>query len=98
MSTGQELEQVALLEQQVTQLIAHYQATQKSLDEARYVIQHLQSVIDEKDAEIKNFQNRDNISKIVNTIAAETAHSTELKLKINEYIREIDKCIAYLRD
>ena len=59
---------------------------------------HLQSVIDEKDREIKNFQNRDNISKIVNTIAAESANSTELKLKINEYIREIDKCIAYLRD
>ncbi len=98
MSTGQELEQVARLEQQVARLIAHYQASQKSLDEARYVIKHLQSVIDEKDTEIKNFQNRDNISKIVNTIAAESADTTELKLKINEYIREIDKCIAYLRD
>ena len=98
MSTSQEIEQITLLEQQVTQLITHYQALQKSLDEARYVIQHLQSVIDAKYEEIKNFQNRDNISKIVNTIAAETAHSTELKLKINEYIREIDKCIAYLRD
>lgn len=98
MSTGKELEQVALLEQSVNQLITHYQASQKSLEEARYVILTLQSVIDEKDSEIKNFQNQDNISKIVNTIAAEPANSTELKLKINEYIREIDKCIAYLRD
>lgn len=98
MSTGKELKQVALLEQRVTQLIAHYQSLQESLDQARYVIKNLQSVIDEKDNEIKNFQNQDNISKIVNTIAAESANSTELKLKINEYIREIDKCIAYLRD
>ena len=49
-------------------------------------------------AEIKNFQNQENIGKIVNTIAADAANATELKLKINEYIREIDKCIAYLRD
>lgn len=98
MSTGKELEQVALLEQRLTQLIERYQYLEKSLEEARYVMLHLQSVIDEKDREIKNFQNRDNISKIVNTIAAESANSTELKLKINEYIREIDKCIAYLRD
>ena len=32
MSTGQELEQVARLEQQVARLIAHYQNSQKSLD------------------------------------------------------------------
>ncbi|QMU27319.1 hypothetical protein [Adhaeribacter radiodurans] len=98
MSTGQELEQIALLEQRITQLIASYHSVRESLDQARYVIHNLQSVIDAKDEEIKNFQNKDNISKIVNTIAAEPAHSTELKLKINEYIREIDKCIAYLRD
>ena len=98
MSTGRELEQMALLEKRVTQLIASYQEVRDSLDQARYVIHNLQTVIDAKDEEIKNFQNRDNISKIVNTIAAEPANSTELKLKINEYIREIDKCIAYLRD
>ena len=98
MSTGRELEQMAILEKRVTQLIASYQEVRDSLDQARYVIHNLQTVIDSKDEEIKNFQNRDNISKIVNTIAAEPANSTELKLKINEYIREIDKCIAYLRD
>ncbi len=98
MSTGRELEQMAILEKRVTQLIASYQEVRDSLDQARYVIHNLQTVIDAKDEEIKNFQNRDNISKIVNTIAAEPANSTELKLKINEYIREIDKCIAYLRD
>ncbi len=98
MSTGRELEQMAILEKRVTQLIASYQEVRDSLDQARYVIHNLQTVIDAKDEEIKNFQNRDNISKIVNTIAAEPANLTELKLKINEYIREIDKCIAYLRD
>ncbi|QNF33360.1 hypothetical protein HUW51_11745 [Adhaeribacter swui] len=98
MSTGRELEQMAILEKRVTQLIASYHEVRESLDQARYIIHNLQAVIDAKDEEIKNFQNRDNISKIVNTIAAEPANSTELKLKINEYIREIDKCIAYLRD
>ena len=98
MEPGKELEQLHRIESKLTRLIQRYHQTQEALSKAQHEIRELQSVIQLKEAEIKNFQNQDNITKIVNTIAADAANATELKLKINEYIREIDKCIAYLRD
>jgi hypothetical protein len=98
METGKELEQLHRIEGKLTKLIQRYHQAQDSLAKAQHEIRELQSVIQLKEAEIKNFQNQDNITKIVNTIAADAANATDLKLKINEYIREIDKCIAYLRD
>ena len=98
METAKELEQLARIESKLNKLVNRYNQAQVALGQAQNEIRELQSVIQQKDAEIKNFQNQDNIAKIVNTIAADAANATELKLKINEYIREIDKCIAYLRD
>lgn len=98
METGKEQEQLDRIESKLAKLISRYNQVQTELNKALREIGELQGVIHKKDAEIKNFQNRDNIAKIVNTIAADAANATELKLKINEYIREIDKCIAYLRD
>lgn len=92
------LQQIQSIEGKVHQLVQKYQAGQEQLQAAHREIERLQQVIQERDAEIKNFQNQDNISKIVQTIAVDTTSSTELKLKINEYLREIDKCIAYLRE
>lgn len=98
MESKEELDQLNRIEQKLTKLISRYNQAQEALEKARQEIKELQLVVLKKDEEIKNFQNRDNITKIVNTIAADAGNATELKLKINEYIREIDKCITYLRD
>ena len=98
METGKEQEQLDSIESKLSKLIARYHQVQAERDKAQREIVELHTVIHKKDEEIKNFHNQDNIAKIVNTIAADAANATELKLKINEYIREIDKCIAYLRD
>ena len=98
METGKELEQLGRIESKLNRLVSRYHQMQGALEKAQEEIRELHLVIVQKETEIKNFQNRDNITKIVDTIAADAANATELKLKINEYIREIDKCIAYLRD
>ncbi|ABG58404.1 hypothetical protein [Cytophaga hutchinsonii] len=51
-----------------------------------------------KEEEVRNFHNQEKISKIVTSIAEDTYRKTELKLKINEYIKEIDKCIAFIKE
>ena len=58
----------------------------------------LKLLISTQNEEIKNFQNQDKISKLVSSIAEGAQNSTELKLKINEYIKEIDKCIVFLSE
>jgi hypothetical protein len=98
MPKEKQLQQLQSIEGKVRQLLNRHADMQQKLSNAQEEIKLLESLLEEKEQQIKNFQNQENIVKIVDTIAGNTANSTELKLKLNEYIREIDKCIAYLRD
>ena len=93
-----QLQHLQQIETKLRKLLDRYTEVQQRLNSAQEEIKLLETQLEEKDQQIKNFQNQENIVKIVDTIAGNPANSTELKLKLNEYIREIDKCIAYLRD
>lgn len=86
------------LEEKIKKLIEAYDQSLQDAKELREENAFLKSLIKNKEEEIKNFQNQFKISKIVTTLADDTHRKAELKLKINEYIREIDKCIAYLKE
>jgi len=98
MPKEKQLQQFQQIEDKLRKLLSRHADVQQRLTNAQDQIKALEAKLEEKDQQIKNFQNQENIVKIVDTIAGNPANSTELKLKINEYIREIDKCIAYLRD
>lgn len=98
MPKEKQLQQLQHIEDKLRKLVTRYTEVQQKLNHAQEEIKFLEGLVDEKEQQIKNFQNQENIVKIVNTIAGNPANSTELKLKLNEYIREIDKCIAYLQD
>lgn len=87
-----------LLEDKIKKLIQVYDESLAEVKELKEENAFLKSLIKSKEEEIKNFQNQYKISKIVTTLADDTHRKSELKLKINEYIREIDKCIAYLKE
>ena len=98
MKTDQHLRQLDALEASFLALLKKVDNLQQQLDGVRAENQELRESLNKKDEEIKNFQNRDNIAKIVDSMAAADAGNTaELKWKINEYIREIDKCLAHLK-
>ncbi|MDX5418647.1 MAG: hypothetical protein LPK07_16355 [Hymenobacteraceae bacterium] len=98
MAKEKQLQQLQSIEDKVRKLLSKHADVQQKLAAAQEEIKFMEALLEEKEQQIKNFQNQENIVKIVDTIAGNTANSTELKLKLNEYIREIDKCIAYLRD
>jgi chromosome segregation ATPase len=98
MAKEKQLQQLQSIENKVRQLLNRHADAQQKLAVAQEEIKMLETRLEEREQQIKNFQNQENIVKIVDAIAGNTANSTELKLKLNEYIREIDKCIAYLRD
>ncbi|MFT6214308.1 MAG: hypothetical protein ACJAS3_000700 [Roseivirga sp.] len=58
----------------------------------------LKTEINSLNSQVINFKNQDKITKIVNNTTVEREESTELKHQLNEYIREIDKCIAHLSE
>ena len=58
------------------------------------LLQHLKA----KEEQIDNFKNKDKITKLVDSVVVSGGDTTELKQVINEYIREIDKCIAHMSE
>ncbi|MDB5274860.1 MAG: hypothetical protein JWO58_3227 [Chitinophagaceae bacterium] len=87
-----------VLEEKIKKLIDAYDQSLQEAKELKEENAFLKSLVKNKEEEIKNFQNQFKISKIALTSADDTHRKAELKLKINEYIREIDKCIAYLKE
>ncbi|AYA37315.1 hypothetical protein D3Y59_09775 [Hymenobacter oligotrophus] len=98
MASSQQLAQLDRLERQVTTLVAAYQQVREELADAHTTIQQLQAELRDRDKQLREHQNQENIVKLANTIAGEPATATELKQRLNEYIRELDKCLAYLRE
>ena len=58
--------------------------------------QGLRENIKLRDEQLDNFTNQIKITKIVNRLNPEEGSTSELKKKVDEYIREIDQCIAHL--
>jgi chromosome segregation ATPase len=84
------------LERRVKFLLNNFKDLKKELSNAKSENQELKEVIRKKEDQIIDFQNKYKISKIVRNIRDGEEDASELKNQINEYIREIDKCIMHL--
>lgn len=86
------------LEKQTRQLVSKYQDLQKEKEKLTAENEGLQEKIQALSGELDHFKNQDKIAKIVSSTTVEREESTELKNKLNEYIKEIDRCIAHLSE
>lgn len=58
-------------------------------------VQQLKNQIENKNKELTELTEKNNILKIANTVEG-TENKTKVKLKINELLREVDRCLALL--
>lgn len=84
------------LERKVQLLLNEFQNTKNELNILKAENQELKLALKQKDERINDFQNQDKISKIVGSIGKSEEEASEMKGKIDEYIKEIDKCILHL--
>lgn len=96
MQQDQLISEIQALERKVKLLLGKYQAQQEENALLKSENEDLRAIIRMKQEKINNFQNKIKISKIVDTLAVDQDQTTELKQTIDEYIEEIDKCIAHL--
>lgn len=86
------------METQLKKLVEQHSQLRLQRDELMAKNSLLNKEILDLKGQVANFQNQDKITKIVTNTTVEKEESTELKHKLNEYIREIDKCIAHLSE
>ena len=85
-----------MLERKVRLLLNQHQQLQKAHENLKRENADLQSSLAEKDRLIGEFQNRIKISTIVDHLIVGEKETREVKKQIDEFIREIDRCIDQL--
>jgi hypothetical protein len=84
------------LERKILVLVNEHKTLKDELKGLRTENLALKSAVKARDEQIHGFHNQLKITKIVDNINPEDGSVLELKKKVDEYIREIDKCIAHL--
>ncbi len=84
------------LERKLLVLLNEHKTLKDEIKTVRSENQELKAAIRIRDEQIAGFHNQLKITKIVDNLHPEDGSVSELRKKVDEYIREIDKCIAHL--
>ncbi len=84
------------LERKIRLLMSQFAQEKKFNEDMKTQNAELKSLLKSKEEQISDFQNKIKISTIVDSISVGESEATEVKDKIDDYIKEIDKCINQL--
>jgi len=84
------------LERKILVLVNEHKSLKEQLKTLKVENHELRSAVKTRDEQIASFHNQLKITKIVDNLHPENGSVSELKKKVDDYIREIDKCIAHL--
>jgi len=85
------------IEKKVNKLIQLYQSAQKEKEETLTENNQLISDLSDKDKTINSLEEKIKLLRITKSASTQDdERNKESRQKINEYVREIDKCIALL--
>lgn len=84
------------LERKINLLLNQYTGEKQKSEQLRIENQQLAEQLKAKTEQIQSFQNQIKISKIAGSIGTDNEDVSKLKDKIDDYVNEIDYCIAQL--
>lgn len=84
------------LERKLQILVGEHKNLKEQVTLLKQENQELKAGLRSRDEQLLDFKNQIKISKIVDNLNPEDGSTSELKKKVEEYIREVDRCIAYL--
>lgn len=91
-----EFEIIKRIQHNVNQLVNERNALRESLKDYNSQIEILNSRLFQKEEEIQQLNEKLKIVKMAKSLDGTSDKNTEVKLKINELVREIDRCIGLL--
>lgn len=89
---------IVRIEDKIKNLVKQLQLLADENTGLRLEVKELREQIDGQKNKIKDLDETNKIVKLADGIQSGIVDNEEAKMKINEYIREIDRCIAILSD
>jgi uncharacterized protein (DUF3084 family) len=90
------INEITSLERKLSLLINQHQQLKSKLQQLEIENNELKLTVVRKEEQVAQFQNKLKIGKLVSNVKADKSESAELKKKLDDYIKEIDKCIVHL--
>ncbi len=94
--TGQGYEELAILNRKLDELLDRYKILKEGFDKLKSENEVLKNRLQDREMSLKELENKYERSKISGALKGEGENALEAKRKINELVREIDKCVALL--
>lgn len=87
------------LQSKVEKLIIQHKRAKEDISQLRDENEFLQNKFSESKSKIIELEERNKVLKLAKSLGGDdSGKSTDVKLKINELVREIDKCIALVNN
>ena len=94
--SGQGFEELIILNRKLDELVDRHAKLKNELDELKSGNEALEMKLRERESEIKELEIKYERVKLSGALLGEGDNAQEAKKKINELVREIDKCVALL--
>ncbi len=94
--TGRGLDELIVLNSKLDELLARYNNLRTEVADLKNANEELRVVLRERDNKIKDLESRYERAKLSGALLGDGENATEAKRKINELVREIDRCVALL--
>jgi chromosome segregation ATPase len=94
--TGQGYEELIILNRKLDELFFRYNNLKIELADLRTVNGELLATLQEREGRIKELETKYERVKLSGALLGDGENATEAKRKINELVREIDRCVALL--
>ncbi len=94
--TGQGYEELIILNRKLDELLNRYNNLRSELVNLRTINEELKVDLHERDKRINELELKYERVKLSGALLGEGENATEAKRKINELVREIDRCVALL--
>lgn len=84
------------LERKMVVLLNDHKSLKQEVTSLKSENSELKQYLRQRDDQLEGFRNQIKITKIVDNIHPEDGSVSDLRKTVDDYIREIDKCIAHL--
>jgi predicted RNase H-like nuclease (RuvC/YqgF family) len=87
---------ISSLEKKVKELVKRYSELKGRNTAMETELTELRKTVDSQKEVVKNLEDKNKIIKLAKSLADSNPDTAAMKYKINELVREIDKCIAQM--
>jgi len=94
--SNQGYEELKVLNNKLDELLIKYHNLKEECADLKSVNEALKNTLQERDARIKELEIKYERIKLSGALMGEGENASEAKKKINELVREIDKCVTLL--